>query len=70
MTKLFGWRDVECQNKKWQHDEELQKKDMDVDKEMEKLAINKEKEKLDNEKLKDFEMLVIENKELKCIARS
>ncbi|KAI4988599.1 hypothetical protein ZWY2020_035839 [Hordeum vulgare] len=59
------------QNKVWRNDEDLQKKEMDVDKEIQKLAINKEKEKLENDKMKEeFEKLVIEHKELKCIAIS
>ncbi|KAE8773634.1 hypothetical protein D1007_54105 [Hordeum vulgare] len=61
----------EHQNKVWQNDEDLQKKEMDVDKKIQKLAINKEKEKLENDKMKEeFEKLVIEHKELKCIAIS
>ncbi|KAE8802493.1 hypothetical protein D1007_21814 [Hordeum vulgare] len=44
---------------------------MDVDKHMQKLPFDKDKEKLENDKMKEeFENLVIEHKELKCIARS
>ncbi|KAI4967838.1 hypothetical protein ZWY2020_013996 [Hordeum vulgare] len=71
VTKLFGWRNTEQQNKVWQNDEDMKKKEMDVDKQMQKLAIDKEKEKLENDQMKEeFQKLVIEHKDLKCIARS
>ncbi|KAE8790093.1 hypothetical protein D1007_35608 [Hordeum vulgare] len=38
---------------------------------MHKLAIDKEKEKLENDKMKEeFEKLVIDHKDVKCIVRS